>query len=214
MQKTFTEVQIYRTLLILLTLLLLWQWHCKRPKPCPTIVETRKSDTTITKKPDSSAWTKPEPVAVKPGKVPARRPILKPVQGRSIPDTVWMPVDTAAILADYYAVRDYDTTYQFTDGDVRVQNTVTENGLARQKVKPVFNQVQIETTVTKAEKKRGQLYFGADAYGGRQYPIYGAGASLMYKDKKDRVYEAGPVIFKDQPIMVKAGLKFLISFRK
>lgn len=214
MKKTYTEVRIYQFLLLALTLLLLWKWHCGQPKPCPPITETIKTDTTITDKKDSSGWSRPEPVAVTPGKVPSRKPILKPVPGSNIPDTVWMPVDTSAILADYYAVRDYDTTYHFADGEVKVQNSVTENGLATQRILPTFHLTEITTTITKAEKKRGQVYVGIEGYGGQQYILYGAGASLMYKTKGDKVYEIGPVIFKDQQVMVKAGVKFLISFRK
>lgn len=214
MQKTFTEAGIYRILLIAVTLLLLWKWHCGGPAPCPTITETIKKDTTVTDKKDSSDWSRPVPVAVTPGKLPTRKPVLRPVPGSNIPDTVWMPVDTLAILADYYAVRDYDTTYHFADGEVKVQNSVTENGLATQRILPTFHMTEITTTITKAEKKRGQVYLGIEGYGGQQYPLYGAGASLMYKTKRDKVYEIGPVIFKDQQVMVKAGIKFLISFRK
>lgn len=214
MQKTFTEVRIYQILLLAVTLLLLWKWHCGGPAPCPLITETIKTDTMIVYKTDSSSWSTPTPYSVKPGKIPSRVPILKPVIGSNIPDTVWMPVDTLAILEDYYAIRDYDTTYHFADGEVTVQNTVTENILAIQRVLPTFKTTEITTTITKSEKKRGQLYLGIDAYGGKQYPLYGAGASLMWKTKGDKVYEFGPVAFKDQQIMVKAGIKFIISFRK
>lgn len=217
MQKTFSEVRIYQFLLLAVTLLLLWKWHCGSPA-CPPITETIKRDTTVITIKDSSGWSKPVPVAVRPGKVPSARPVIRPgynpVPGSNTPDTIWMPVDTSAILADYYAVRDYDTTYHFADGEVKVQNSVTENSLATQRVLPTFHRTEITETITKAEKKRGQLYLGVDAYGGKQYPLYGAGASLMWKTKGDKVYEVGPVVFKDQQVMVKAGVKFLISFRK
>lgn len=213
MQKTFTQVRIYQVLLVALTLLLLWKWNCASPN-CPPIKETIKRDTTIVYRTDSSDWSRPEPVAVKPGKVPSRVPVLKPVAGSDIPDTVWMPVDTLAILADYYAVRDYDTTYHFADGDVKVQNSVTDNRLATQRILPTFKVTEITETITQAEKKRGQLYLGVDAYGGKEYPLFGAGAALMWKTKGDKVYEVGPVMFRDQQIMVKAGVKFLITFRK
>lgn len=213
MQKTFSEVRIYQFLLLAVTLLLLWKWHCGSPA-CPPITETIKRDTTIVTIKDSSGWSKPVPVAVTPGKVPTRKPVLKPVEGSNVPDTIWLPVDTSAILADYYAVRDYDTTYKFADGEVKVQNSVTENSLATQRVLPTFHRTEITETITQAEKKRGQVYLGIEGYGGKQYPLYGAGASLMYKTKRDKVYEIGPVIFKDQAVMLKAGVKFLISFRK
>lgn len=213
MQKTFTEAGIYRILLLAVTLLLIWKWHCASPS-CPPIVERVHTDTFWRQRPDSSAWTSPQPVSVKPGKPPSRKPILRPVEGSNVPDTFWMPVDTAAILLAYYDVSDYDTTYQFAEGEIKVQNSVTENRLATQRVLPTFNIPEITTTVTQAEKKRGQVYLGIDGYGGQQIPLFGAGASVMYKTKKDKVYEFGPVIFKDQPIMFKGGFKFLLSFRK
>jgi hypothetical protein len=213
MPKTFSVVRIYQFLLLALTLLLLWKWNCGSPA-CPQITETIKRDTTIVYRTDSSGWSKPVPVAVTPGKVPSRKPVLKAVPGSNTPDTIWLTVDTSAILADYYAIRDYDTTYTFADGEVKVQNSVTENSLATQRILPTFKVTEITTTITQAEKKRGQLYLGVDAYGGKQYPLYGAGASLMWKTKRDKVYEVGPVVFKDQQLMLKAGVKFLISFRK
>jgi hypothetical protein len=212
MQKTISLNRIYQLVILALILILLWKWHCGSPA-CPPITESVKRDTTIIYKADSSAWTKPTPVSERPGKVPTVRPQITHTPGVAKPDTVWLPVDTAAILADHYTVRDYDTAYQFAEGEIRVQNTVSENTLFSQRVLPTFHIPEITTTITQAEKKRGQLYLGIEGYGGREFPLYGAGASLMYKTKRDKVYEVGPVVFKDQQVMLKAGVKFLISFR-
>lgn len=211
MQKTFPVIRIYQLLLVALILLLLWKWNCGGT--CPAITETVKTDTVWKTRVDSSSWSKPEPVAIKPGKTPAPRIQIVEVPGQAIPDTIWIPVDTAAILSEYFAVVDYDTTYHFLEGDISVQNTVTENRINRQRVLPTFNIPEITTTITQALKKKRQFYFGVDGYGGKEIPLFGAGASIMYKDRKDRVYEFGPVLLKDQPVMFRGGLKFLISFK-
>lgn len=210
MPKTFNLTRIYQLLIVVLTLLLLWKWNCG--SHCPEIQETTRIDTVWKITADSSGWSKPAPVAVRPGNIPTRV-ILMPQDGRIITDTVWMPVDTGAILADYYSFRDYDTSYLFTEGSIRVQNSVSQNAIQNQRVLPTFHIPEIIKTITQAEKKKRKFYFGIDGYGGPAIPLFGAGASILYEDRKDRMYEVGPVIFKDQPLMWKAGAKFKISFR-
>lgn len=83
----------YLVIALLLVIIFL-QRECNRPKPCPptidTIAVTHDTDTiTIIKQ-----IQKPYPVAVH----------------DSFP--VFIPVDTGAILADYYKVREYDITLQ------------------------------------------------------------------------------------------------------
>lgn len=210
MTKAFSITRIYQLLILILLLLLLWQWHCGGGKACPAITETVRVDTVIRVRVDSSAWTKPQPIVVRPGKIPQPQVIILP----GTTDTVWTFVDTAAIISDYYVVADYDTTYKFPEADIKVQSSVSENRLQLQRVLPTFRIPEITKTITQAEKKRGQVFIGVEAFGGPQEPLFGGGASLMYKTKGDKVYEVGPVLFKDQPLMFKAGAKFLISFRK
>lgn len=212
MPKTFNEVRIYQLLLIVTVLVLLWKWHCGGPAPCPTITETVRVDTFKITVKDSSGWSKPTPVFTKPGKVQGR-PVETPTMPGQPPIIQYLPVDTMAILADYYTLRGYDSTYTFAEGDVQVQSMVQGNMIQTQRVLPTWKIDKIVETVTQSEKPRRQFYLGIEGYGGKDYPLYGAGASLLYKDRKNRMYEAGPVIFKDQPLMWKAGAKFLISFR-
>lgn len=211
--KVVSLDRIYQLVILALILLLLWKWNCGGQQHCPPVTTTIKTDTLWKPQPkDSSDWSKPEPGKVTQGKTPQPKIVIREVPGEK-PDTFFIAVDTAAILADYYARADYDTTYKFPGGNIQVQNVVFQNRLQLQRVLPTFNTMQVTTTITKAEKKRRQFYIGVTGYGGKQYPLYGAGASILYKDRKDRMYEAGPVLFKDQSVMIQAGVKFLISFK-
>lgn len=213
MNQAFSQTRIYQLLILALAVLLLWKWNCGGSS-CPQYTDTVKRDTVYLKRADSSNWSKPEPVRITKGKVPSSRPVVTQRPDGSGRDTVYLPIDTAAILAGFYDFKDYDTTYSFKEGTIRVQNSVTQNSIQAQRVLPTFNIPQVTTTITKIEKKRGQVYVGIDGYGGPTDPLYGAGATIMYKTKRDKVYEIGPVLFKDQPPMIRAGVKFLISFRK
>lgn len=207
MASPFSAERIYQFLIVGLVLLVLWKWNCAKQN-CPPIKETVRIDTVWKDRADSSPWTKPLPVAVKPGKVPTVKPQIIYRPGTNTFDTLWMPVDTAAILSDYYAVRDYDTAYQFAEAEIRIQNYVSENALQGQRVLPTFHTAEITKTITQAVKQRGQVYLGIEAFGGKEFPLYGAGGNIMYKTKKDRVYEVGAVAFRDQQLMFKAGFKF------
>lgn len=211
MPKAFSLTRIYQLLIVALTLLLLWKWNCGAP--CPAIQETTKIDTFYRESKDSSKWSKPQPVAVHPGKMPIQ--IIPVTKGGELSyDTLYLPVDTAAILAAYYNVTDYDTSYHFPEGNIRVQNYVSQNMLQGQRVLPDFIIPEITKTITVSQKPKGRVFVGLDAYGGSSNPVYGAGIAAMWMTKKGKVYEAGPVIFKDQPLMWKVGAKFLISIHK
>ncbi len=61
------------------------------------------------------------------------------------------------------------------------------------------------------DKPRNQVYIGAT---GVYNPlVYGAGASVMLKTKRDRVYQVGYLVTNDKP-MYQVGALFKISFRR
>lgn len=214
MSKAVSTERFYQLFILILSILLLWQWQCKKTSPCPKVTQTVKIDTVDHYRVDSVKITGPVPVAVKPGKPR----IIRPDQDPANPSpSDYLPfVDTAAIIKDYFAQREYDTTYAFPEASVRVRNTLSGNRILVQKLDPTFHTQTITKTITNTviDKKRNQFYLGIEAVGGPNDPLYGAGASLMLKTKKDRVYEIGPVIYKNQPVMLRAGIKFLLSFRK
>lgn len=212
MEKTHSLLRIHQIFIVILLAVLLWKFACNKSKPCPTIVESVKRDTLRIPVKDSSQWSKPEPIAVRPGKVPETRTVIVYKEGKT--DTLLLAVDTAAILADYFAIADYDTTYKFLEGEINVQNSVSQNRIQTQRLLPTFYRTEITETRTQAIKARNQFYVGVAAYGGQQTPLFGTDVTLTLRTKNGRSqYEAGPVFFKDQPVMYKLGTKFLISFR-
>jgi hypothetical protein len=216
MQQT-TTLRIHQLALVVLFILLLWKWNCGG-NGCPPLQETVKSDTTHREVKDSSDWTEmPEPIKDA-GRIPEDI-----IPKKQVPSTQTMPrdpgvaitvIDTQAIVADYLQSHDYSETYPFQNGTIVVENTVGGNKLLKQRVLPTFDVTEITTTITQSVAKKGQVYLGIEGLGNQNTPLFGFGGSLTYKTKKDKMYELGAVAVKDNGIMYKAGVKFLISFRK
>jgi hypothetical protein len=217
MQQT-TSIRIHQLAIVILFALLLWKWGCGGNQPCPDILETVKWDTTHTKIQDSSEWdVMPVPIE-NAGRIPNElipKKIFASVQTMprdpGVANTV---MDTAAIVAEFLQTHDYSNSYPFENGTIVVENSVGANKLLKQRVLPTFDVMEISKTITQSEKKRGQVYIGVEGLGNQQTPLFGFGGSLMYKTRKDKIFEAGAVALKDNGIMYKAGIKILLSFRK
>lgn len=201
-----------------------WQNSCNRSSDQPKVT----TDTQWIGKYDSSPVTIPTPVNITLGSIPQGTPTIIYVPGQDKPDTVWKPIDTLAILKDYYGRADYDTTYlfpfdttnKFPAGEVRVKNTVSQNRLFNQQVFLKYSYPQVTTTITRLDK-RFQLYLGGNLYGGRDsagmLPVGFTGVDLSFtaKAKNGKIaYEGGTVFLKNRPVMYKVGAKWLVSFRK
>lgn len=219
MQPT-TTIRIHQLAIIVLFALLLWKWGCGG-SPCPAIQETVKLDTIHTKVQDSSEWdVMPIPIE-NAGRIPEE--LIPKKIFPSNPSVQTMPrdpgvatvvMDTAAIVAEYLQTHDYSQSYPFQNGTIVVENSVGANRLLKQRVIPTFDVMEIQKTITQSEKKRGQVYLGVEGMGNQETPLFGFGGSLMYKTKKDKIFEVGAVAVKDNGIMYKGGIKLLLSFRK
>ena len=213
-----SQLNFHRIVILGLAILFLYQWQCKGGKTkCPEYTENiRVIRDTVEIPVINETWVE-KPVLVSttvPGKT---ENVFSLMPEDWTDDTVSNRLeDCERKLRDWASVRTYRDTSQTELGTVTVYDTIQFNRLIRQRITSELTKVEYTVTEEKTliEKKRGQVYIGVDGYGGTNDPLYGAGASVMWKTKGDKIYEVGPVIFKDQPVMLKAGVKFLISFRK
>ncbi len=209
----------YLAIIGVLVILLLFTWNCNRQEKCPDSTRSEAADTALHRDKDSSNWYKPVAVSkTDPKPVPpptiSRPWILQPVRVDSFIE--FRNVDTAAILKDYHAIRFYSDPHLTRYGIVEIQDSVSQNKIIARRVHSDFTIPVITKTVTVTEqaKARGQLYLGLNLQGNKSDLLSAAGASLMFKTKRDKVYEAGAQIGMDGRLVYQAGLKFKISLKR
>lgn len=156
MYKTTTAI-----LILLLVLALLYETQCKKENVCPpSPVRTAVVDTQKIINDYTSTWTKPKPDTIIKWK-------QKLVSGQA-PDPVFVeterkvyitqPVDTAAILEDYFATRVYQDSTKLRNGKVYITDSVSKNQIIARKW-----DVR-DTSAIPVYKQPRQVYFGGGAY--------------------------------------------------
>lgn len=109
-----------------------------------------------------------------------------------------LPVDTAAILKDYYSKYKtvdtvklpYPDSAKATFGYGVITDIITRNTIIERSVIWNYKIPYITKTVTIYPKPKAQVYIGAMANVNSVQILSSASAALLYKTKKDRVYIA------------------------
>lgn len=114
-------------------------------------------------------------------------PVIRYVEGA--PVVIIEPVDTAAILADYYRTALYDTTIALKRGTARLQDTVTRNRIRGRSIQITGTDTTITRTVTLTPPRRLVGYLDITGIGGRHE--VGAGVGFSLKLPSDRAYGVG-----------------------
>lgn len=123
---------------------------------------------------------------------------------------VVQPVDTIAILQDYFAKRYYRDTAKTTYGYVYILDTITQNKIKYRRVIADWKVPEIHS-VTAAPVKN-QIYFGLNVCSnGAQL---GFGPDIFLKTKGDHIYTLGADYMPgiDKPIFYRVGTKWKIHF--
>ena len=91
------------------------------------------------------------------------------------------PVDTAAILKDYFAKVVYRDTLNFSEGTIVITDMISQNRIQARSFNPKINQKTIIVTndITHYVKEKGKLYWGV--MGTMLNDNYGFGGGLLYK---------------------------------
>lgn len=104
-------------------------------------------------------------------------------------DTFTTPVDTSAILADYYATRTYEDTQVLDSLDLTITDTVSQNQIVGRKIAYNFTYPRKTIKETIYINQR-ELYFGLRGVGNLDQISY-LGGEMLFKTKKKQVYSFG-----------------------
>ena len=104
-------------------------------------------------------------------------------------DTFTTPIDTAAILADYYATRTYEDTQVLDSLDLTITDTVSQNQIVGRKIAYNFTYPRKTIKETVYINQR-ELYFGLRGVGNLDQINY-LGGEMLFKTKKKQVYSFG-----------------------
>lgn len=133
----------------------------------------------------------------------------KPGKKEVIKDTSWLhdtiynpPVDTTQNCLElhkkyvdlgnkYYSKNIQTTNFQHKYGTIKIVDTVTKNEIIGSELTAnlVIPEVTKTVTIEKTLEPKRQVYVGAGLYGNQIRPISMANVGLLYKDKKDRIYQ-------------------------
>jgi hypothetical protein len=184
---------------------------CKSPDPTVIV----KTDTVQVIVHDSSGFYTPTISVIEGGRIPDS--IYVPLVAERVDSFIVyerQPVDSAAILKDYFAHVHYKDTLHTQYGPLYVSDDVTENRIALRKWNADFMIPTITKTVTITPKKRNEVYAGMIIQGNQKDIFTGVGPSLAFKNKRDKLFEAAALLGRDGRRQYQAGLKLKISLRK
>ena len=116
------------------------------------------------------------------------RPKIKYITKVDI-DTFSTPVDTLAILADYYAVRTYEDTQVLDSLNITITDTVSQNQILGRQIAYNFTYPRKTIKETIYINQR-ELYFGLRGIGNMDQVSY-LGGEMLFRNKKKQVYSFG-----------------------
>jgi|TARA_B110000977_G_scaffold129520_1_gene165156 hypothetical protein len=104
-------------------------------------------------------------------------------------DTFQLPIDTAEILEDYYAVKTYEDKQVLDSLDITITDTISRNQILGRHLKYNFTYPR-KTIINTVYVNKRELYIGASITG-RLDQLNIVGTELLYKDKKQHAYGFG-----------------------
>ena len=104
-------------------------------------------------------------------------------------DTFLTPVDTLAILADYYAIRTYEDTQVLDSLNITITDTVSQNQILGRQIAYNFTYPRKTIKETVYINQR-ELYFGLRGIGNMDQVSY-LGGEMLFRNKKKQIYSFG-----------------------
>lgn len=104
-----------------------------------------------------------------------------------------VPIDTTAILKDFYAKNVYNDTLWLNDslGFVTINDTISKNKILNRIFTSKIKEKHTKETLTVVEPPKRQVYFGINAGTTSTDIINNVGISGLYKTKNDKIYQLG-----------------------
>ena len=104
-------------------------------------------------------------------------------------DTFTTPIDTSAILSDYYAIKTYEDKQVLDSLDLTITDTVSQNQILGRKI--AYNFTYPRTTIKETiYLNKRELYFGVGVTGNLDQLQY-LGGEMVFKNKKRQAYGLG-----------------------
>lgn len=206
--KNFATIFKYAAL-VFIVLAVIWFFRCGNSAGGGKINDTLSHtiDTVLVKTVDTVLLDNPVPYKVTYVREVVKHDTLETIQ------TVLQHIDSARILAQYLAVRSYDTTVVVKYGELKMSATITQNRITNASFRLSQQVPEIRETITLREKKRNVGYVGIVSFGNQNNIPYATGLSLGMKIKNDAMFEVMGLLTKDQA-MYGVGLKWPIRFKK
>lgn len=109
----------------------------------------------------------------------------------AVHDTVLVPVDTGAILKNFYAKIETKDNLTLPNGlgVIELTETISENKVLSRSFDAKVKQKVVRDTIYTLEPKKTQMYFGFDANFDRLNVVRLMGLGFIIKDKNDRLYK-------------------------
>ena len=104
-------------------------------------------------------------------------------------DTFSTPIDTSAILSDYYAIKTYEDKQVLDSLNLTITDTISQNQIKSRKISYTFTYPQTTIRETIILNKR-ELYFGIGATGNQSQLQY-LGGEMVFRNKKRQAYGLG-----------------------
>lgn len=106
-------------------------------------------------------------------------------------DTILTPVDTAAILKDFYVKNEIKEILTLPNGlgTIGLNETISQNKVLSRSFDAKVKQKIVKDTIYTPEPKKTQMFFGFDANFDKPNVVRLMGLGLILKDKSDRLYK-------------------------
>ena len=104
-------------------------------------------------------------------------------------DTFTTPIDTSAILSDYYAIKTYEDKQVLDSLALTIIDTVSQNQIMGRKI--AYNFTYPRTTIKETiYLNKRELYFGVGVTGNQDQLQY-LGGEMVFRNKKRQAYGLG-----------------------
>jgi len=125
-------------------------------------------------------------------------------------DTFTTPIDTSAILSDYYAIKTYEDKQVLDSLDLTIVDTVSQNQILGRKIAYNFTYPRKTIKETIYLNKR-ELYFGVGVTGNPDQLQY-LGGEMVFRNKKRQAYGLGVGV--DQSLVPVISVRMLWKLGK
>jgi hypothetical protein len=119
------------------------------------------------------------------------------------------PIDTVAILKDYFATYVYEDHQELDSLNITIKDSVTQNKIISRSI--AYDLIYPTTTITKEiYLNNKEFYYGLNLNGKSDQLNY-LGGSILYRTKSKQIYSVGLGVNQNMEPVISAGLYWKIG---